>query len=71
MYVFHVMASVGGLHCKHFDNLEYALEQARALLTSGAANISIHNNQGNHIEGSELEDCYRYAQGIQYVSLSG
>jgi hypothetical protein len=67
MYVFHVTASVGGVpFCKHFDNPGSALEQARALLTSGAENISIHNNQGDHIEGSELEDCCRYAQGIQY-----
>jgi hypothetical protein len=67
MYVFYVMASVGGLPFrKHFDKPGCALKQARALLTSGAENISIRNNQGDHIEGSELEDCCRYAQGIQY-----
>jgi hypothetical protein len=67
MYVFHVMASVGGKpFCKRFDNPGFALEEARALLGSGAEKISIHNNHGDHIEGSELVDCCRYAQGIQY-----
>ncbi|HJU17457.1 MAG TPA: hypothetical protein VJ770_13445 [Stellaceae bacterium] len=67
MYIFHVAASVGGMPlCKRFDNPGDAFEEARALFISGAENISIHNNQGDSIEGSELVDCFRYAQGIQY-----
>jgi hypothetical protein len=68
MYVFHLMATVGGLPFrKRFEEPGAALEEARVLLASGAENISIHNNQGDHIEGSKLVECCRTAQGIQYT----
>jgi hypothetical protein len=66
MFSFRVTATVKGLPLfRAFDYVGDALEQARAFLASGATNISILNNHGNHLEGSALEDCCRNAEGIQ------
>jgi hypothetical protein len=40
-----------------FDHVGKALTQANAFLKDGAANVSIRDGLGNHIEGSELERC--------------
>lgn len=62
MFVFHVTAAVRGMphpYVRRFEHVGLAINEARALLASGAENISITNNQGNHIEGSTLEECLR------------
>jgi hypothetical protein len=52
MFSFRVTATVKGLPLfRAFDYVGDALEQARAFLASGATNISIRNNHGNHLEG--------------------
>jgi len=66
MFVFHVTATIGGIpFFQAFNHVGLALERARSLLSSGAKHIAIRNNQGDHIEGSTLEDCCRSAEGIQ------
>jgi hypothetical protein len=67
MFVFHVTAAVKGMphpYVRRFDHVRLAIAEARALLASGAENISIHNNHGDHIEGSTLEECLQ-SFGVQ------
>jgi hypothetical protein len=51
----------------HFDDVGSALNQAAALLKSGAKDVFIHDGRGHHIAGSSLADCCRTGRITHYL----